>query len=534
MKLSSLNQLGTESGSLEREIELKLLLDDRQERALRSGAAVRTLATTRPHTRLLHSIYYDTSDNALRGAGIALRLRRDRRRWIQTVKKSAAKSLRVGLSTPIEVEHPVRGRQLAVELIPNDDLREELIGLIAGRPLIPVVETRFRRTNRVVQLPGGGAAELAIDVGDIIGGGRTAQLREAEFELTHGAVSDLFVIARTLLRSGPVRFSDRSKSARGKLLAETGAVTAPLEPRHALEMSLSNSQTVEDALVTILNEALAQVSANIPVTVYNSDPEGPHQLRVGLRRLRSALSACRAALGEAERAALAGMAREIGAKVGALRDLDVLADEGLTEAENHGAGEPGFLRLRSALENQRGVVRADVQRWLAGASPTAFVFDLAGYVEGRGWQNGADSARRELLSSPAVEFGATLLDKRWKAVTRYGRRLEKLKIDERHEMRKEIKKLRYMIDFFGDMYSPKRTARFVQALKKLQTAFGALNDSAVAEALLTAPGVPWSKDPSAQRAAGRVIGHALATADRLWPETKGHWKALVAIGPFWR
>ena len=66
-----------------REIELKFLLDEASSRALLARVKALKLASGAPKTKTLRSIYLDTPEHALK-RGIALRLRRDGRRWIQT------------------------------------------------------------------------------------------------------------------------------------------------------------------------------------------------------------------------------------------------------------------------------------------------------------------------------------------------------------------------------------------------------------------------------------------------------------------
>ena len=92
------------------EIELKFLLDELTSSDLWARVKASKLASGGPRTRTLRSIYLDTPEHALKKAGIALRLRRDGRRWIQTVKTKA--ELHGGLSQVGEVENPAPGGRL--------------------------------------------------------------------------------------------------------------------------------------------------------------------------------------------------------------------------------------------------------------------------------------------------------------------------------------------------------------------------------------------------------------------------------------
>src|SRR5437773_954169 len=107
------------------EIELKFIVDERATRQLWARVKALKLANGKRKTRTLRSIYLDTPDHALKKSGIALRLRRDGRRWIQTVKTGAR--LHGGLSQVGEVENPAPGGRLSLGAIPDSSVREEII-----------------------------------------------------------------------------------------------------------------------------------------------------------------------------------------------------------------------------------------------------------------------------------------------------------------------------------------------------------------------------------------------------------------------
>jgi len=515
-----------------REIELKLELDEAQEKRLRTAPALKLLGEGRPRTETLHSIYYDTESQDLRRAGIALRLRKAGRRWTQTVKQ-AARPMRQGLSEPKEDECAVPGSGLRSERIADDDLRERVIE--AERiGLRPLVETRFRRTRRNLRTPGGGLVEFAIDVGEVAGGGRAAPLIEAELELKEGRTSELYELAARLLDRGPVRFSNVSKSERAlRLMNETS--NAPCQPRKARTVDLSADETVETAAAAILSEALAHYMANVALLLETDHIEGPHQVRVALRRLRSALSAFRDVLGAGAVKCWADAARDLGAEVGALRDLDVLAEElvapvcAATPAE-----ETGFAALTAALAARRAETRRIVRDHLASPEITRWGLVFAAFLVRRGWLDPDHRDQMQRLARPVEPFARQVLDKRWKKAADYGRRIADLTTEERHEMRKELKKLRYMIEAFRRLYDAEAVRGFLTRLKALQKGFGALNDVAMADAALTETDGPGAVDVAGARAAGRVLGRLDAEAGRLWPETVAGWKALTGTPKFWR
>ena len=430
-----------------------------------------------------------------------------------------------GLSSPVEAECQLDSPALALGRIADHDLRELVIGL-ARKGLSPVAETRFERISQILRAPLGGRVELAVDRGELHSGGRAEPFVEAELELLEGDPADLYALAGALFTRGPIRFSSQSKSERALRLHEDGA-TAPALRKYRPVM-LDKAQTVEEAAQAVLSENIAHATANLARVIDEDDIHGPHQLRVGLRRLRSSLSAFRPALGREAVAPWAAQARDLATEAGRLRDMDVLSRL-VVKLSRKALKEPGFARLIDDIATRREVVRVEVRATLAGAGPTAFCFGFPGFLARRGWR----SAPAKHLETPVRPFARQALKKRWKSVRPYGTRIDTLTIDERHEMRKELKKLRYAADAFHCLFDAEAVAAFQAGVKRLQKAFGALNDSAMAEMMLTAADAPGAGDMAAQRAAGRIIGHLTSEADRLWPEAIAGWQVLAARHPFW-
>ncbi len=358
--------------------------------------------------------------------------------------------------------------------------------------------------------------------------------------MKEGPQDDVFALARALVTQGPVRFSNRSKSERAGALRTGGRAVEPAAPVKAKPPRLDRKATVEDAAVEVLNEMQHQIAANIVAAVETGSSAAPHQLRIGLRRLRVALGVLQPALGGDELDRLRARARDLGATVGALRDLDVFAEDMLAPAADATPGEPGFAPLAAAIAERRAATSRAVRETLAGADVAGFVLDLAGFVATRHWRGaGAD---REVLDAPIRGLARAALDHRWKALKKHAKGIETLPTKARHEMRKEIKKFRYLTEIFGTLYPKKKVAAFRRALRSLQDDFGVLNDAATAEAILTGTGspsgfpgdAPAAANADAQRAAGRVIGAALAGAGHLWPRAVRDWRSLKKIGPFWR
>ena len=155
-------------------------------------------------------------------------------------------------------------------------------------------------------------------------------------------------------------------------------------------------------------------------------------------------------------------------------------------------------------------------------------------METRGWLVQQDFGQTERLAASVVELAGKALNKRSKKVRKRAHGLETSTVEQRHELRKELKTLRYAVEFFSPLYPAKRADPFQKRLKKLQAVFGDLNDAAMVRAMLTGAEAPAAGDPAAQRAIGWVIGASQARAEFGWAGAKALWGSLSETRPFWK
>ncbi len=516
------------------EAELKFELQPAEFERLRTHPALKALSVGRAQTKNLVSIYFDTADDVLAAAGIALRVRKVGGKWIQTVKQG--KALRGGLSTPMELEVPVSGPDPRLDLIEDRAMAEAIDKLIGEGPLLARYETRIRRTIRMLKVDDG-EIECALDTGEVIAGEAVQPLMEAELELTDGSLGALYDAARLIFDDGPLRFSALSKAARGYRLARGVAPEEPA-PKKKLALSLKAEMTTEEAYADILRACLDAIAHNRLATLAGNDPEGPHQLRVALRRLRSAFKIFRPLADDDLTRRLDSEAREIGLLVGALRDADVvLADivAPVAEAETGctADGVPVDMQpLIATLEAQRVKVRAEVVAGLSAPAINAFLLDLGRYTETRGWLS-EDVRQTKKLARPVADFAGKALVRRWKVCAKAGSKLDSLNVEERHALRKKLKTLRYTAEFFNGLGKDYKMKAFIRELRALQEIFGYLNDVVMAEKLVEMdPGARSDRD-AALKAAGFVMGWHLANAENAWGHAKERWEALADVKTWW-
>jgi triphosphatase len=521
-----------EKGEVLIETELKIQIDPGCEARLRQLLAQLPGREGAVRSRSLVSIYCDTSAQDLARGGIALRLRRDGRRWVQSVKKASREASR-GLFAATEIERPAPGGRLRLDGEDPSGIYGEIRARVNGADLAAVFETRVKRTT--ARLRGErGVVEVALDRGELIAGALSAPIREAELELVEGEVGAIFDVARRLFPDGVIRFSSEPKSSRGLRLATSGRADQDPQPRKAGTPDFSAEATVEAAARDALRDCLAQVADNIVLMTVSDASAGPHQLRIGLRRLRTVIAAFKRMLGPKALAPVAQEARRLGRVVGGLRDLDVLVEKTFAEASAGGLDPTARDALLAPVEARRQAARAEVRAALAAPDATCFLFDLAELIEGRGWLVPSDYSQSERLATPVGEVAPAVIERRYRKVIKRGRHIAALDEGELHELRKELKKLRYTVELMAPLYGGKARKKFVKALNGLQDSFGGLNDAATTAGLLLCEDAPGSGDPAAQRAAGWVLGRLAAVAEADRARLAARWKSFEKLDPHWR
>jgi len=514
------------------ETELKITLDTATAARLARSPVLAELRAEPRRTETLVSIYCDTAGHALAAAGIALRLRRVGRRWVQTIKRGRSGGS-AGFFATEEIERPAPGGRLVLTG-PDPEGALAAIAQAAGEaPIAPVFETRVKRLTERLRLPDGGLVEVALDRGEIVAGQARAPILEAEIELVEGPVAAVFDLARRLFRTGPLDFSVRNKAARGYALLRDGAADAPAGPRKAGTIAFEASATLETVARDVLRDCFAQIAANLRLVVSSEAIEGPHQLRIGLRRLRTAIGVFGPGLGREAFAHVNAQARELGQIVGGLRDGDVLIDELVDTAAGFGLDAAAREALVAALAARRERLRPGVRAALAGEQGTGFLFDLAELIETRGWLAPADYGQTVRLAAPIGDMAGAMLDRRHGKVMRMGRKIERLDTEGLHALRKELKKLRYTAEMLAPIYAAKRVGAYVEALRDLQDTFGSLNDAAMAGTDLTGPEAPGRDRPDVQRGVGFVLGTLAVRVGDDRPKLYRRWEKLAAARTFW-
>lgn len=490
------------------ETELKFQVPPERRAALRQAVATASARTTR-----LQAVYADTADQRLAAAGLALRLRKEGRRWVQTLKGRAEGA--GGLMQRLEHEVPLPGLAGAAEPVLDParhaatPVGDRLLALLAdGAPLLPVYRTDVRRVHRVIT-HAGARIELAYDRGRISAGDRVLAVDELELELVRGPASALPALAARWAARFGLWWDIRTKSERGFRLAR-GQETVPAAladvPR------LGPGATAAAAFVAAAGAALQQALANAcEIASGTGAPEHLHQLRVGLRRLRSLLRV----LGpwSADPAAAAQLEadwREPFARLGAARDGDVFAAEWMPLLQ--AAGAPALLApVAVAGDDPAQLVRAPVLQALLLRSLALL----------------AAVAPAPDPVPPLADAAAAAVAPLWKQVRRGARAFTDADTAARHRLRKRLKRLRYVLEPLAPLLRRRSGAALLKALRRALQSLGELNDLATAEAAFRA------RAP-AEPALWFAVGWLRARHDALLPRAGADLAALAALKLRWR
>lgn len=238
----------------------------------------------------------------------------------------------------------------------------------------------------------------------------------------------------------------------------------------------------------IARSALRHFSGNADA-VRNLDPEGVHQMRVGLRRLRAAISLFSKALATAKTEEIKTELRWLTNELAPARELHVFLEEKIGPVAREITPRRGGKAIAKQFAEKRAEALAEARRAVDSPRCRALLVDVLAWIE-------AQHGRTDVANSKLAEFAAELLDRRLRKAHKDAAKLQEMTAPERHKFRIRMKKLRYAAQFFESLFRSKRErkalARLSKHAKKIQDALGSLNDfiadrKMAAEAALHAP-----------------------------------------------
>ena len=422
--------------------------------------------------------WFDTFDWRLHRAGFALQ---------RTERSKATGPGRLTLTTDDDVltvvtpPQPQTGARVAYPIdhvVPDGAMRSLLEPVVEMRALLPVATQRFAvRSYRVLNDDDKTVARVVLEHPIGARADEPSGMRSrVSVVASRGYSAEAAATARVIEKIPGLTPSDQSMLAQA--LTATGRTAGDYSSK--LDIALRRGMPTEYAVRRIMRALLDAAQRNVPGAVAATDTEFLHDLRVAVRRARSALKVTNGALPAEEVAAAATALKWLGDLTTPTRDLDVYLlglDELAAEVTAPGwnASQLGPFRdfLIAAQASEQAVLARSLRsvrakRAFAAWSAVAEAAEPAA-------AKSAESAgsRVEAVAKTAVVRAFKRVIKAGAAIT------SESPASDLHDLRKRCKELRYSLEIFGSLHDATAQRALIDDLKKLQDCLGEFQDTEV-------------------------------------------------------
>ena len=443
----------------------------------------------------LYNIYYDTPELALMKNAIAVRERIILRKTLLTVKLDQNKldpNNFGGLSQRSEWEGPSTPGQFDFQTLIDDVATLNFLSQLTPQ-LNPIFTTDFYRRTCIATFRGA-KIEVAIDQGLIVtkraGSFFQEPICEVELELLEGKSSALFGLARVLSRRARLHPSSASKAQRGYDLYLDRKL-GPIKPAAITQIP---EASLQQTFVHINLECLTHLQVNDVGLLLDQDDEYIHQVRVAIRRIRVSLKLFAKILPLDFVSHWSMVWRGIAKQLDDARNWDVFVAELLPLIVRDLSSSAALNNLQEFVKTQRSFAHDQVIQYIGNRS---YSVQVISYTEAllnldvikdttvqSDLMQQTGVVEKELLQMKPKEFATKILQRRHRQLHK------KLMIsrhtsEQFHELRLELKKLRYAMDFFNSFYPAKKVSAYLKPLTKIQELLGQMNDMVSAQALLS-------------------------------------------------
>jgi CHAD domain-containing protein len=463
-------------------------------------------ARSRPQPQRV--VWHDSADAALTALGLALA--QERGTWrLEKLTRGLADIWSPGAPPP------VLARSDALDALAYD----------LPQPLAPVVACIGRRHTLVAQTDQG-----PVTITLLRGAVRAVTAEHAFCRLQlSGDDPAVRLLSLSLAAALPLEVAGSTLGA-ASLAAARG--TSPAAPGHGLP-ELPDHLPVVDAFAFVLGHLTDVLLHFAPLAAADADgPEPVHQMRVALRRLRSAMTVFRPLPDGAEPQALKAGLKLLNAQLGPVRDWDVFVSETLPNVQAAFPGDARLARLIAAAGRRRQDHHAALRAFLCGPEFRRLGIELAWLAGAHCWRPATvdpGTGDEPGQSVPLRGFAAGVLDRRLRKLLGTDD-VGALGAGELHAVRLKAKRTRYAAEIFAPIFTGKGPHRFIRRLAALQNLLGSLNDGVTAHRLLDELGGAGGRHAYA---AGLVTGFVAAKSAALLPKLARRWSRLQRVREFW-
>lgn len=498
------------------ELELKFAVPSYQQSVLRKNIDTKTAQQQR-----LSAYYFDTPNQDLAKKGIALRIRFEDSQWVQTLKTAGdGVAKRVELNTVLSLTGTPDTLDVSrlvpdISLITAPTVVAQLTNIMPLDELAQALTVQYftdvQRISRQIK-KNNSRIEIAYDIGKVGIGRLNSQkaannhgltqsdIHEIEFELLEGDPSDLIDIAKTWCKKYKLYLSTVTKAQRGSLLLANKQFAEPVKADLAV-LQLHKGISQFAFLQAVINNCLVQILPNASAIAEGS-PDGNlvHQLRVGIRRLRTALKHFKFAQDYIDPNWLMVL-KQTFSLLGEYRDKEILQIKTQPLLESVGAPHVEWSTAVDIMPID--AVRANDFQIL--------LLELIGFTH---LPVPADNPK-------AKATVAKKLEKLFTAIAAASDKFASLDTDSQHGVRKDLKSLRYVSEFAAPLFASQNNGKkgkkatklnaFLQYLEPAQDVLGEYNDNVVGHANYLEKA---KTDPNALFAVGWFSGREQASSEQ--------------------
>jgi CHAD domain-containing protein len=438
-----------------------LLPDGTTVEAARSALRQRLRLRERDQTETERT-FYDTFDGLLHADGL--------------IAAHEDGHFRVGDSQAIPWVAPPR-RLLAIELPPSS-LRELLEPVIGVRALLPRARVRVRvHAFDVLDDRHKTVARLILQEPQLELSERRTVALSPRVRVTgvRGYERELARVRKTLVRGLGYRTAHRPLADEAVIAAggnPEGNSSKPFVP-------LKPKQPAVRAVAVVLNAQWEVIDANLEGTIADIDAEFLHNFRVAVRRSRAAQRELKLALPPVELERFRTEFKWVQQMTGDARDMDVYVLEfEAMRALVPDAFRPDLEPLLGVLRSHRLAARREMVRALRSDRARDLWHDWPEFLRGLG--SGSVSPG-PAGGDPVGPLAAERIAKVYRRMVRMGRAIDSESPPEAlHELRKQGKELRYLLELFGaELYPGAIVKPMIKTLKQLQDVLGRHQDREV-------------------------------------------------------
>jgi CHAD domain-containing protein len=281
-------------------------------------------------------------------------------------------------------------------------------------------------------------------------------------------------------------------------------------------LGLRYDQSLAAAGRTILGAQLKRLQQSAADLEGDDEVEALHDARVATRRMRTLLRLLKKAFPSRASRRHNRALKRAGDLLGAVRDLDVLIGDAQQEHDQRGE-IPRLRPLIAAWTEERSHARTSLLKHLESAPFQMWLHEFQGFVEAT-----ATGARGEgRLCDELPE----LIWNRYGVVRAYQQQIQTASLPALHELRKDVKQLRYLLEFFAELLGDE-ILDLVAGCVQVQDALGVLHDAVARKDRLQIGTLDGKLAGDAAVAAYRLLTLSEITRRRrafeeLWPEITG-------------